>query len=79
MLLPNLSNFSDADQFGVLLVMTKMFSEEQLHGVLPLFKNSDSLAVKYLIDEIANRLQLKDPQNKQRGYIDPEMVEEIHS
>ena len=47
--------------------------------VLPMFKGSDSLAVKYLVDEIANRMQLSDPQNKQRGYIDPDMVAAIHA
>ena len=43
-----------------------------------MFSQCDSLAVKYLVDEIFNRLQLSDPQNVQRGFVDPEAIVRIH-
>ena len=46
--------------------------------ILPMFSQCDSLAVKYLVDEIFNRLQLSDPQNVQRGFVDPEAIVRIH-
>ena len=55
-LLPNLSTFSGADQYGILLVISKMFGDVSVKEILPDFCNSDSLAVKYLSDEISNRI-----------------------
>ena len=41
--------------------MMKMVNPESMREVLPMFSHCDSLAVKYLIDEIFNRMQLSDP------------------
>ena len=57
-LIPNISTFSGADQYGMLLVMSKIFGDASVKEVLVEFQNSDSLAVKYLSDEISNRIQL---------------------
>ena len=58
-ILPNLASFSGADQYGILLVISKMFGDASVWEILPDFRNSDSLAVKYLADELSNRLQLQ--------------------
>ena len=42
----------------MLLVISKMFGDAMVKEVLPEFSHSDSLAVKYLSDEISNRIQL---------------------
>ena len=35
--------------------MSKMFDPVSLKEILPAFRNSDSLAISYLIDELANQ------------------------
>ena len=58
-LMPVLHSFSEADRFGILYVMTKMFNPELLLAFLPEFNSGNSLAIKYLVDEIANGMQLE--------------------
>jgi len=47
--------------------------------LLPAFGHCDSLAVKYLIDELANKIQLQEPENALRGHIDAEFLSAIHA
>jgi len=57
-LVPVLDRFSEADRFGILYVMKKSLNPDLLMELLPIFKYSNSLAVKYLADHIVNQIQL---------------------
>ena len=58
-ILPKISLFSDADQFGILFMVSKTFDLASQKEVLPMFKNCKSLAVKYLSDDMSNKIQLQ--------------------